>query len=418
MKAREQALRALIHMEEKGAYANLELKNALQLDDPREKAFATELVYGVLRYRLNLDYIRDQFSTVKPKKIALPIQQIIRLGIYQLMHLDRVPASAACNESVKLAHRYGNKGAAGFVNGLLRAVSRKKEEIVYPQDPTENLMVRYSFPRQIAETWIRDYGTETAQKIMQSLNSPKKISVRPNLLKTTPKELETLWARHGISFEKNGSVYLIQSGQPDKLPGFEEGFFTVQDFGSMKIVQLLNPKPGDRVLDACAAPGGKSCYMAQLMENRGEIIACDLYPHRVDLIKRTAVRLGARIVTPVVQDATVLNQDFFGQFDKILVDAPCSGLGVIAGKPDIKWRELNFDSLEILQYNILDTAVEYLAAGGELVYSTCTVHVQENENVVQKLLQNRQDVARISDYIQLLPGPDHDGFFMCKLKKV
>ncbi|MBQ2897570.1 MAG: 16S rRNA (cytosine(967)-C(5))-methyltransferase RsmB [Clostridia bacterium] len=416
MKARELALNVLNKYEKDNTYVNLELKKALEVLDNQEKALATELVYGVLRYKYNLDYIRNIFSNLKENKLTDSVKNILRLGIYQIMYLDKIPDSAACNESVKLSYKYANKGAVGFINAVLRNVTRKKDTIKYPDDKRECLMAKYSFPGEIADIFIKDFGFEKAEEIMALSNKNKGVSVRPNLLKVKKEDFLPILTECEADFVDDGNVFIIKNFAHCKIHGFDEGSFTIQDKASVETVELLDPKPNETVLDICAAPGGKSCYMAQLMNNKGKIFSCDLYPHRVNLIENTAKRLGVDIIEPIVNDGEKFNPDFEEKFDKILVDTPCSGLGVISKKPDIKWAKHDFDSLSVLQYNILKNCVRYLKKGGYLVYSTCTINSKENGCVTAKVLSENSDL-NIEKEIQLLPSEFHDGFYMCKISK-
>ncbi len=417
MKAREAAVYILNKIENNASFANLELKKILRDVEAKEKALATELVYGVLRYRLKLDYIWKSFSSLKESKISLPVKNILRVGIYQIMFLDKIPQSAACNECVKLVYKYSVKSATGFVNAILRNVCRNKDNIAYPSDFKENLSVNYSFPIKLVDLFIRDYGEEQAENILKNLNINGSVCVRPNLLKISAVDFEQCLEKSEVLFEKGDGCYYIKSLLSAEDDLFKEGYCTIQGRSSMMSVELLSPQKNDKVLDICAAPGGKTCYMAQLMNNCGEITACDIHEHRTELIQKNAKRLGVSIAKTMVNDASVYNPEFDGMFDRVLADVPCSGLGVISNKPDIKYNELNFDSLTDLQYNILSCAGRYLKKGGFLVYSTCTLNKDENERVVERFLSENSDFNRESDYMTVSPDDMHDGFFMCKLKR-
>lgn len=415
MKARENALIILNKYAEKGVYANLELKKMLKGDE-RENAFATELVYGVIRYMLRLDYVINRFSKIKKDRISLSVRNILRISAYQLLFLDKVPVSAICNEGTNLAKKYSNAGGASFVNGLLRTLSREKDKIVYPNAQLDNLIYYYSFPSDIAKIFLRDYGYNNAKTILSELNKNKGICVRPNLLKISADEFEELFK--DSEFEKGEGCYYFKSLLVNKSKEFDEGLYTVQDRASMMCVELLAPKPDDKILDLCSAPGGKACYMAELMENKGSILACDIHPHRTELIEKNAKRLGVDIIETMVNDAETENQSFVESFDKVLIDAPCSGLGVIAKKPDIKWSEKNFDSLTKVQYNILVNGSRYVKKGGCIVYSTCTINKDENENIIAKFLEENKNFVKASEEIQLMPCKETDGFFMCRLERI
>jgi len=416
MKARELALNVLNKYEKDRTYLNLELKSALENVEALEKGLATELIYGVVRYKSNLDYIRNLFSKLKENKLTDSVKNILRLGIYQIMYLDKVPDSAACNECVKLAYKYANKGAVGFINAVLRSVAREKGGIKYPESKREYLMAKYAFPEEIANVFIQDFGFEKAEEIMALSNKNKGVAIRPNLLKLAKPEFEDLLKKSCAEFIDDGNVFIVKNFSRVNIPGFDDGLYTIQDKASVETAELLCPKAGDEVLDVCAAPGGKSCCMAQLMENKGKIVSCDLHGHRVDLIENTAKRLGINIIETRINNGEVFNPEFEEKFDKILVDAPCSGLGVISKKPDIKWANHDFDSLSDLQYNILKNSVKYLKKGGCMVYSTCTINNKENGLVVDRVIDENSGLTKEKE-IQLLPCEFHDGFYMCKILK-
>lgn len=413
MNARQTALLILNEIEQKKTYANLSIKKMLDMADAGEKALATELVYGVLRYKLNLDYIRNSFSKIKENKISLSVKNILRMGIYQIIYLSKIPDSAACNESVKLVYKYSHKGAVGFVNAVLRNVVRNKENISYPKDFKEMLMYKYSYPEDITEIVVRDYG-ENAESILKALNKNKKMCIRPNLLKISDEEFEKFMENY--DYAKGDGCYYVKNMSVDGLCEFEKGLFSVQDRASMMCAELLNPARNDKVLDLCAAPGGKSSYMAELMGNEGEIISCDLHSHRTELIDNTAKRLGIKIITSKENDALLINDEFIDAFDKVLVDVPCSGLGVISSKPDIKWAERDFESLLSVQEKILENALLYVKKGGVLVYSTCTINKDENERLLKKVVENNENFA-IEKSVQLIPCDETDGFYMCRIKR-
>ena len=244
----------------------------------------------------------------------------------------------------------------------------------------------------------------------------KGVCIRPNLLKTTTEDFEKLMEKY--EYEKGEECYYMKGFSVTDNDLYDRGIYTVQDRASRMCAELLAPEKGEKVLDPCAAPGGKSCYMAQLMENKGEIISCDIHEHRCELIEKNALRLGVDIIKAKVNDASTENEAFKSAFDKVLVDVPCSGLGVIAKKPDIKWSEKDFDSLTSLQYNILEKSSMYVKKGGKLVYSTCTINKDENEHIVEKFLENNKGFVKVSEYIQLMPGFKTDGFFMCRLERI
>lgn len=401
MTAREKAVLILAQIDKEKSYAGLLLKHALSdLSDMREKSLATELIYGSIRYKKRLDYIRDAFSSIKASKLHPLTVQIIRVTLYQVLYLEKIPVSAACNEAVTLAKKMVNAGAAKFVNGLVRAVIRNKDTLPCPDSEFEALGMETSFPKSILDIWVADFGFEKAKEIARQSNIPKKVSYRINKLKA-PTDF----------------VMPDVPSAPQNESLFQEGILTVQDKGSRLAVETLNPQKGQKVLDLCAAPGGKSCYMAELMQNEGEIIACDIHEHRLKLIEETTKRLGVQIVKPMVNDGSVFRSEWECAFDCVLADVPCSGLGVISGKPDIKWRKQDYKSLTALQESILENALRYVKPGGKLVYSTCTVHKAENDDVVCSVLKKNTGFSYDGEPVQLFPTEENDGFYVCKLKK-
>ncbi len=405
MNSRENAFVILENIFESRLFANLALKKYLKCDSKTEKAFATEIVYGVMRYKTRIDYAIDLFCELKNSKV----RNILRVGVYQLLYMSRVPASAACSETVKIAKKYANS-FSGMVNAVMRKVSQGN--IVFP----DTLEIKYSFPEEIIAVFKRSLGEEKLEGVLEALNTNKGLSARVNTLKSDTQSFEKILDEKNIEYIKNGDCYSIKKAGDCLQEEFCSGLFTWQGAASVKAAKLLGPVKGDRVLDLCAAPGGKSCLMAELMENEGEIISCDLHMHRTKLIENTAQRLGVNIIKTSQNDASVFNEQL-GVFDKVLADVPCSGLGIIAKKPDIKWAEHDFDSLAALQFKILKNAVKYVKNNGYIVYSTCTLNKTENENVVKRLLNENKEVVLDSDFITVMPDDLNDGFFMCRLRK-
>lgn len=406
MNSRENALLILNKAEEDKIFINLALKNFLKCDNKRDKAFATELVYGVTRYKITLDYIIDKFCTLKNIKV----RNILRTGAYQILYMDKVPVVSACDESVKLAKKYA-KEYAGLVNAVIRKLSEKT--VVLP----DSLSLKYSFPQNITDVIERTAGKDKTEEILINLNKNKGLSARVNNLKSNEEEFLNLLKEKEIEYIKTDLCFNLKKSGNELDDAFDRGVFTWQGEESAKTVKLLSPEKGERILDICSAPGGKSCFMAELMENDGEIISCDLYEHRTKLIENTANRLGVHIINTKVNDGSVYNESL-GVFDRVLADVPCSGLGVIAKKPDIKYANQDFDALADLQYKILKNAVKYVKKGGVVVYSTCTINKTENENVVKRLLNENKSVVLDSEFITVLPGEFSDGFFMCRLRKI
>lgn len=418
---REAALLALYEIEYNGAYSNMAVKDILpKLEDSRDKGLVTQLVYGVVRRKLTLDYIISRYSKVKLKKLSKYVLLILRMGVYQLYFTDKIPESAAVNESVKLAKKYCGK-SSGFVNGILHSVIRGKDTLEYPEDKIENLSVRYSFPEEMVELF---WETGFCEELLEALNQEPETTVRVNTLKK--EELETECT---VSPVYSGAR-LLKGTDVAQNPDYQKGRIIPQDVAAMMAGLALSPKPDEICIDMCASPGGKTTHLAELMENKGKIYAFDIHPHKIEIINKNAERMGISIIDAKVGDALKLNDDLIGKADKVLADVPCSGLGIIRRKPDIKWNKDDIEGLPEIQYHILKNAAQYLKAGGELVYSTCTILKRENEDVVLRFLEENNDfelckielpqkLARENKgYITLYPNiDDTDGFFICKMKR-
>ncbi len=404
-----------------GAYADLALDTALTRVkglDPRDRGLATELVYGVLRQRARMDFAlgrccRKALAKVEPKVLTL-----LRLGAYQLLQLDRVPDRAAVHQSVELARRLGLERATGFINGILRALIREKDRLPWP-DPERDLLghLRHglSLPDWLARDWLRQFGAEGARELAEAMGQQAPFTLRVNTLKMGRKEfLEQLHnAGHEAlptHYAPEGVVVTRRSDAP--LPGDVEGWYQVQDEASMLITHLLAPRPGERILDACAAPGGKTTHAAALADNQARILALDLHPQRVGLITGGARRLGCRGIEARPWDMS--RQPPFAapaSFDRILVDAPCSGLGVLRRNPEIRWRRQadDVDRLAGLQQAILENAAPLVRPGGVLLYSLCTLTPAESDGVVGAFLAKHPDFTR--DDLRTASPPKWQGLF-------
>ncbi len=438
--ARGTALKVLYKIEKEGAYINLALKETLANSalTREDRALVTELTHGVVKWRLTLDYTLSKHSRIKLNKISPWVLCALRMGVYQILFLDKIPVSAAVNESVKLAKRYGGPASGGFVNGVLRSVVRGGKMPALPDDPIEALCVQYSCPKWIVKYWIDAYGKETAQAILQAFLPRPALCVRCNTLKTSPNSLLQAFLNAGMEAERvldaafpnlDCAIKIRRASNLLELPAYQAGWFYVQDLSSMLAVEALDPKPGGLVLDVCAAPGGKTTYIAQKMQNRGKVVAFDIYEHKLSLIAENASRLGIDCVECILQDASVFNERFVCQADAVLVDAPCSGLGVIGRKPDIKYAGSmqDIDSLAAQGLSILETAARYVRLGGTLVYSLCTLSPKEGEQVIAQFLAQHKEfcLSKIcavnlenNGQITLFPQKfGTDGFFICKMKR-
>ncbi len=420
---RETTLLTLYEIEYENAYSNMALKSALRGDmDSRDKAFVTQLVYGVIRRKLTLDYIISRYSKVKLKKLSKYVLLILRLGVYQLYFTDKIPESAAVNESVRLAKKYCAK-SSGFVNGILHSVIRGKQTLEYPKERTAYLSVKHSFPEEMVKYFEQ---FDFCEELLESLNSEPRTTIRLNRLKCG--ELTDIKTEICPLYEY---ARYVERTDIAALKDYKDGKFIAQDVAAMMASEALSPKPGEFCIDVCAAPGGKTTHLAELMENNGRVIAFDIHPHKVDIINKNAQRMGLSIIRAECGDATVLRKDLCGKVDKVLADVPCSGLGIIRRKPDIKWNKDDISELPELQMKILENAASYLKVGGELVYSTCTLSKEENEGVICEFVKKHTDFEFVKielpgslmreneGYITLYPNIDGtDGFFISKIKRV
>lgn len=429
MNIREAALKILYEVDVNKAYTNAQLGKFLVSGDidSRDRALLFEIVSGTLKNRIKIDYIISKFSKLKLKKISPWVINILRLGVYQIFFLDKIPNSAACNESTNLAKKYANKGSVGFVNGVLRNVCREIDNISFPdkgKDLTDYYSVEYSFPKWIVDKLICDFGEEKAAMFMNESNKPHGTYIRVNPLKSNKENILNMFEKASIEayvsdFAKN-MIYVSSGIDLTKLDEYKKGLFSLQNVSSKKAIDVLNPQKGDIVFDLCAAPGGKSCACAEMMENEGEIYSFDIYKHKLELIDNSAKRLGINIIKTGLADSQVLNNFLINKADKIIADVPCSGIGTIHKKPDIKWTrsEEDIKSLTEIQKNILNCASKYIKCGGEILYSTCTVFKEENSENINKFLSKNKNFEKVYEE-QILTGEKGEtGFYICKIKKV
>lgn len=443
---REIALKILYDINEKGAYSNISINKYLEGYELRDvdKAFITGLVYGTVKWRLTIDWIIEQFSSVKIKKISSWILNILRMGIYQLVFTDKIPVSAAVNESVNLSKKYGHSGSRGYVNGVLRSIARNRDAIKYPDrsgELTRYLSIKYSHPEWMVNTWIKLYGDEFTEDLLANNNEVPDFTVRVNTLRVSKSRLIEVLKEQGMEASDGKfveeAVVIKNPSSISRLEAFKIGYFQVQDESSMLVAKVLDPRPGELIMDVCSAPGGKSTHIAQLMNNEGVVIARDVHEHKIKLIEDSVRRLGLDIIKAEVFDAATIDKNYIEKADRVLVDAPCTGLGIIRRKPDIKWAKNIEDSKEIieLQKKIIATASQYVKPGGTLVYSTCTIGPEENEDVVKWFVSSniKFTLADISSllpaalagptardgYLQLFPNRDRiDGFFISKMVNI
>lgn len=415
------AVKLLMRMLSDGSYSNLLLDKTLAASDMTEadKRLCSMLFYGVTERLLTLRHIVSCYSKKPPEKLDADILCILYTGLYQLRWCEKIPDRAAVNESVKLTAQFRKKSASGFVNAVLRQFLRDGKEIRIPEDREKALEVEYSAPAELIRLLMQEHGEEAAERFLADSLKPPPCTVRLNTLRAD--DLPGMQPCADVP-----GAFFADVADVSHTPEFQEGLLHVQDISSQLCCAILNPQPGETILDVCAAPGGKSFTIAERMENKGEVYAFDLHPKRVKLIQEGAQRLGLSIIRADVQDAKQFRADM-PQADRILCDVPCSGLGVIRRKPEIKYKALSeFAGLPEIQYAILENASGYLKPGGTLVYSTCTVSDAENKTVVQRFLaahpefrpEPLTELGIPEGWTTFLPGKfDCDGFFAARMKK-
>lgn len=429
---RELVLETLLSIEKGESYSHRALFSLLdkyQYLSKQERSFITRVTLGTLERRIELDYIIDWFSKVKVKKMKPVIRCILRMSVYQLKYMDFVPDSAVCNEAVKLAGKKGFGSLKGFVNGVLRSIGRNLSEVSYPSEkesPIEAVSIRCSIPQWILRQWREDYGWEKTKSMAESFLNQERTTIRVNTMMTDRETLIADLKKQGIQAEKvvlkdypdfKEGLYIWEYDYLLKIKEFAQGQFYVQDVSSMLPPYLLAPKEGDFVVDVCAAPGGKSIHAAQLMQGLGEVEARDLTDYKVGLIEENIARARLKNVRAVKWDALILDESLVGKADGVLADLPCSGLGVLGRKPDIRYRMTREQQEELsgLQRQILSNACQYVKPGGTLLYSTCTVNKMENEDNTAWFLENHREFSLAMER-QIFPGENcGDGFYLAKM---
>ncbi|HEX9079365.1 MAG TPA: 16S rRNA (cytosine(967)-C(5))-methyltransferase RsmB [Desulfuromonadaceae bacterium] len=441
---RQAAYECLLRLHREGGHADRLMDRELEtgrLSGPNRGLFA-ELVFGVLRRQGTLDHILGQLLDQPLPRLEPRVLILLRVGLYQLVYLDRIPESAAVNESVNLA-RQAIPRAAGLINAVLRAYLRRGEAITFPEpvaDPAASIAARHSHPEWLVTQWLGQLVQEETERLAEASSRPAPLTLRVNTLRTTREAVLGAFADNGLAAHPcpfSPLAVRVEGRHPvPGLPGFREGLFVVQDEASQLAGMLLDPRPGERVLDACAAPGGKATHLAQLMDNRGELLATDVSPAKLPLIRQTAERLGISIIATRVADLRRPGAVTADAFDRILLDAPCSGLGVIRRNPEAKWRLQPADiaRLAAVQRVMLANAAEMLKPGGTILYSTCSTAPEENEQVVQDFLSHHPGFV-LEDLSALFPAMgelftpagmfrawphrhDMDGFFAARLRKL
>ena len=438
---RELVLDILIEVNEKDQYSHLVIRSVLdkyQYLDKKERAFLTRLAEGTIEHQIEMDYMIDSFSKVKVRKMKPLIRNLLRMSVYQLRYMDAIPDSAVCNEAVKLAKKRGFRQLSGFVNGVLRSIVREGDKLLYPDaaiEPKRYLEVKYSVPGWIINRWMKAYGYEQTETILSHFYQESPLTIRTNRTKCTPEELRTKLINEQVTVEKIGEIP-AESGEfkdaLDRLWGyaytisdfdhlqslqtFQDGDFYVQDLSSMLVAEMAAPKKGDYVIDVCAAPGGKSSHIAELMDGTGMVEARDLTEYKTNLIEENIRRHGLLNMKAVCMDATVFDRDSVGKADILICDLPCSGLGVMGKKTDIRYKMTEEKEKELvqLQRQILKTVIPYVKENGTVIYSTCTIDRAENEENAAWIEREFPELSLVA-MKQMLPGEaGNDGFFISK----
>ena len=424
---RELVLDILLEVNEKEQYSHLVIRDVLnkyQYLEKQERAFLTRLAEGTIEHMLEMDFIINSFSKVKVNKMKPLIRNLLRMSVYQIKYMDSIPDAAVCNEAVKLARKRGFGQLRGFVNGVLRNIAREHMHLQYPDEklePVRFLEVTYSVPAWMVEQWIKDFGYEQTKEICESFLQERPITIRTNLNKTTPEQLKVKLEKEGVTvrgvekltyaFEISGYDYL------QALESFQEGLFYVQDISSMMVAEIAAPEKENYIIDVCAAPGGKSSHLAEKMAGTGVVEARDLTEYKVSLIEENIERHGLENMNAVQMDATVFDSDSVEKADVLICDLPCSGLGVMGKKTDIRYKMTADKQKDLvqLQRQILDTVHSYVKKGGTLVYSTCTIHKNENAGNVEWFVKKYPEFEVVMSEQMFPGGTYHDGFFIAKL---
>ena len=432
MNIRELVYKSLFSSEKDKKYSNIELSSKINANNlsGTDRAFFTSLFYGVTEKKITLDYFIKQYSSIPFSRLDLSAIILLRMGMYQILYMDKIPDSAAVNETVKIASRYSSRSKA-FINAVLRKFSSEKNNLIYPDDVCnhiERLSVQYSIPTWICELWEKDYPNN-AENIIKELSLNRPITFRVNSLRT---DCDSITAKYDNISKCEYSPYGIRLSKPIPVSEFQpliNGDCFVQDEASQIAGLVLNPSENQIIIDACCAPGGKSFGAAMLTNDKAEIISCDVHENKLSLVKKEAEKLGIKSIKTFTHDSTSAMSEYIGKVDRVVCDVPCSGLGVISKKSDIKYKdEKSIEDIDKIQYDILSASSKYLKDGGILLYSTCTLRKKENEDVVEKFLNANPEFSLLpfeygniisdSGMLTLFPNIYHtDGFFMAKIIK-
>lgn len=441
MKSREIAIKILYEVFQNKAYSNIVLNNKLnnaQLSY-KDKAFITQIVYGTIKYKLTIDRILNQYICKGLKSLKPNIQNILRSAIYQIRYLDRIPDFAVVNESVEIAKKYSSLKVSRLVNGVLRNYLRNKYKKYYNnEDIVDKLCFTYSFPEWLVKLFIEQYNVEKAEKILNGLNEVSGVTVRVNNLKANYDDVIETLQKLNYSYEEGiicpEAIRILKGKSIEDNPLFKDGKIIVQDESAMLVSSIMDLKKNLNVLDLCSAPGGKACHIADIMENTGQIYCFDIHKNKLNLIMDNAKRLKVTNIKTNVMDASVYNEKFNSFADRVLIDVPCSGLGIIKKKPEIKYRKSygQLKQLQNIQRKILLNASKYVKVNGLLVYSTCTLNKEENEYNIDWFIKNNSNykiepiyfgnvenvLYNEKGYVTIIPNKSMDGFFIAKLRRI
>lgn len=437
MNVREIVLDILLEITERGRYSHVVLSQALskyQYLEKQDRAFITRVTEGTLEYLIQIDYVIGRYSSVKVAKMKPVIRGILRMSVYQILYMDRIPDSAVCNEAVKLAQKRHFQGLKGFVNGVLRTVSRQKDHLEFPDDG-----IGYSVPPWLLKMWETEYPGETVRRFLKAFLQKSRLCVRGCLDRAKKQQIIDSLAGQGVKVTDSGYgeciLFLEDVDYLEALEAFREGWIQVQDLSSAMAVLAAKPEKGQYCIDVCGAPGGKAMHLADILEGTGFVEVRDISEYKVGLIEENIRRLGCHNIKAAVMDACVRDEGSVEKADLVLADLPCSGLGVIGRKPDIKLRMTreSMEALAQLQRRILSVVWQYVKPGGTLVYSTCTINRKENEenaawfaenfpfepvNIEGRLGEGIREETMKEGYVQLLPGVHPcDGFFLAVFKR-
>ena len=426
---RRTAYAALFETEEKGAYSNIAVNNAVKKNHPDDEAFVRNLVYGVLENQIYIDYMLDGLIRSGIKKVNPRARILLRMGAYQIEFMNSVPEYTAVDETVKLAKKLC-RGLSGFINGVLRSYIRNEKRPLPDRsaDFSGWCSVKYSYSRDIADMWISMFGPERAEKLMAAGNTAPKLSICVNTLKTTSESLSEVLEEKGFEVSRPHTddtallehVLFVKGSGLLNTDEFSRGLCYFQDMSSMEAVSSLAPEPGEKLIDICAAPGGKSFFSSMLMKNSGNIVTCDIYDHKLKLIEETASRLGIKIIKTMKNDGSKSRESFVGSADRVIADVPCSGLGVVRRRPEIKTRfnRKGLEELADLQLQILVSSAPYVKKHGKLIYSTCTISDMENERVKNKFLKKFPNFFVKNEKQLLFDIDETDGFYFCVFERL